>query len=82
MLQAAGYTSAIQTKYSYSPSVVPAAQAEAYRGMWEANGDFKLQVKALDYVSDFRPNYAEGGDKHEGIIYNVAAAVPRPRCLV
>jgi ABC-type transport system substrate-binding protein len=79
LLRAAGQNSAIQASINYTPngySPTYIRQAEVFRGMWEAEGDFKLTTKTHDYTSVWVPNYHQGNGKYEGIVVGAVSTLP------
>ncbi len=77
MMQAAGFNSALEQKYTYGATTsVAARQAEVLKAMWEEGGLFKLNGSNVDFETEFRPKYSQGGDKHEGIAYSGASGYP------
>jgi peptide/nickel transport system substrate-binding protein len=54
------------TSNGYEP--VYAKYVEVTRGMLEANGDFKFDMKDLDYQTGFRFDYSNSPGKYDGII--------------
>ncbi len=80
LLSAAGFTSALKAKYTYTTNGYAdpyVRQAEILQGMLTSSGDFDLEVNALDYQSAFRYGFSDiaGADvqKVDGIY------VPGPR---
>jgi ABC-type transport system substrate-binding protein len=77
LMQAAGFNSALEQKYTYGASTSLAArQAEVLKAMWEEGGLFKLNGSNVDFNSEFRPKYSQGSNKHEGIAYSGASGYP------
>ena len=77
MLQAAGFNSALEQKFTYGANTTLAGrQAEVLKAMWEEGGLFKLNGSNLDFNSEFRPKYSQGSNKHEGIAYSGASGYP------
>ncbi len=79
LLRAAGYNSAIESVFSYTPNGYDSAyvkEAQIMHQMWESNGDFKLKINTPDYQSDWRPNWHYNYDKHEGIAWGGTQSYP------
>ena len=75
LLAAAGHTSAIEAKFTYATSS-PQEEAAVLKEMWEQGGDFKLASNVVDFVNEFRPNYSQAADQHEGIAFSGASGYP------
>jgi len=78
LLQAAGYSSPIEAKFTLSTAYGQPYpdMAEAIKGMWQENRNFVLNTQALDHNSDFTPNYYQNMDKFEGIVMHALASHP------
>ncbi len=64
MLSAAGFADGVKTNWAYPVGFFKPPfeqQMEVLHGMWQDSGNFKLDIKTLDYNSDFGPHYTNGG---------------------
>ena len=75
LLTAAGHSGPVQTKFTYATSS-PQEEAAVLKEMWEKNGDFRLTSSVVDFVNEFRPNYSQNFDQHEGIAFSGAQGYP------
>lgn len=81
LMRAAGFTSALETPMIITSSGYGEAYTEqglVIKGMWESGGDFKVNVKDVDYRSDFRLTVLYGSDKHTGLGWGGTGAEDYP----
>ena len=75
LLAAAGHSEAIETTFTYA-TTSPQEEAAVLKEMWEQGGDFKLTSNVVDFVNEFRPNYSQAANQHEGIAFSGASGYP------
>ena len=82
LLAAAGYPNGISTDFTYilTPQygTIYVKHAEVFKGMLEANGDFKLRVNNPEYQTEFVPKYVYSKGNFNGIYVGATTTPPDP----
>ena len=81
LLQAAGFSKAIESIFSYTPNGYAATyvkQAEVAKGMLEANGDFKFTFNTPDYSTEWLASgkYHYGNGNYDGLVQGASNTYP------